>query len=100
MPVPLRVYQNSIAMKKNEGSNQTERLLNDVYLIQKPRAVGAVHGTMIGGQRQRHHIPHADFTLDGNHAQLSRPHGQNGALRRIDDGQVTLDGIHAQGWRW
>ena len=51
---------------------------------------------MIYRQGAGHHVSNSDGTIFDNRALLALAHGQNAALRRVDDGRELTNAKHAQ----
>ena len=56
----------------------------------------AVDDPVVGGERARHHAADADAVARRHGSPGRRPHPENAALRRIDDGVEALDAVHPE----
>ncbi len=65
-------------------------------VVQERRCPRAIHDAVVAGKSQRHHRPNARLTGDWHHAICDASHGENGGLRRADDGAESVDLIHAK----
>ena len=64
--------------------------------VEQLRADGAVDHPVIAGQRAGHEGRHLDLVAGHDRALLGHAHGQDGGVRRVDDGIEALDAVHAE----
>src|SRR5439155_8998200 len=68
--------------------------LNEI--IEEGGRMRAVEYSVIAGQRDSHHRADARFAVHGYNSIANAAYGENGRLRRVDDGSERVHMVHAQ----